>query len=129
MPSPSSPLPHPSPLPSLPLPFPPVTHRAQAGLVFRAIKLNIKLFNWERALDLATQHKQHQDTVLWYRQQFLKNAKLAESITRFMQMNESVSCGPSDPGGGVLGRCLRKSAVRVFSGALSRVLHAPAPVP
>ncbi len=33
---------------------------AQAGLVFRAIKLNIKLFNWERAMDLAVQHKQHQ---------------------------------------------------------------------
>ncbi len=65
----------------------------QAGLVYRAIKMNIKLFNFERALDLATQYKQHQDTVLHYRQQFLKAAKQTETITRFMQMNESVGAG------------------------------------
>jgi intraflagellar transport protein 80 len=35
--------------------------------VFRAIKLNIKLFRWERALALAEQYKQHVETVLWYR--------------------------------------------------------------
>lgn len=63
----------------------------QAGLVYRAIKLNIKLFNFERALDLAVQHKQHQDTVLWYRTQFLRTAKQQETIARFMQMSESVS--------------------------------------
>lgn len=39
----------------------------QAGLVYRAIKMNIKLFRWDRALDLAQQYKQHVDTVLWYR--------------------------------------------------------------
>lgn len=39
----------------------------QAGLVYRAIKLNVKLFRWDRALDLAQQYKQHIDTVLWYR--------------------------------------------------------------
>ncbi len=65
----------------------------QAGLVYRAIKMNIKLFNFERALDLATQYKQHQDTVLHYRQQFLKTAKQTETITRFIQMNESVGAG------------------------------------
>lgn len=40
----------------------------QAGLVYRAIKANIKLFRWDRALDLAQQYKQHVETVLWYRQ-------------------------------------------------------------
>jgi len=40
----------------------------QEGFTFRAIKLNIKLFRWDRALELAQQHKQHVDTVLWYRQ-------------------------------------------------------------
>lgn len=39
----------------------------QAGLVYRAIKMNIKLFRWDRALDLAQQYNQHVDTVLWYR--------------------------------------------------------------
>ncbi len=45
-----------------------VLSSGQAGLVYRAIKLNIKLFRWDRALDLAEQHNQHVDTVLWYRQ-------------------------------------------------------------
>lgn len=44
----------------------------QAGLVYRAIKLNIKLFRWERALALAQQHRQHVDTVLWYRQRWVR---------------------------------------------------------
>ena len=38
----------------------------QAGMFYRAIKLNIKLFNWSRALELAVQHKTHVDTVLGY---------------------------------------------------------------
>jgi len=35
----------------------------QAGLVYRAIKMNIKLFNWDRALELAVSYKTHVDTV------------------------------------------------------------------
>lgn len=66
----------------------------QAGLVYRAIKLNIRLFNWERAMDLALQYKQHGDTVLFYRAQFLRAAQLQETIPRFMQMNESVVVDP-----------------------------------
>ncbi|KAG2494842.1 hypothetical protein HYH03_007082 [Edaphochlamys debaryana] len=62
----------------------------QAGLIYRAIKLNIKLFNFERAYDLATQHKQHQDTVLYYRQSFLRGAKQQETNPRFMQANDSI---------------------------------------
>ncbi|EFJ41230.1 intraflagellar transport protein IFT80 [Volvox carteri f. nagariensis] len=77
----------------------------QAGLVYRAIKLNIKLFNFERALDLAVQYKQHQDTVLWYRAQFLRAAKQQETVPRFMQMNESVRkpWRRGMPGGGAQG--------------------------
>lgn len=29
--------------------------------------MNIKLFRWERALDIAVQHKTHVDTVVAYR--------------------------------------------------------------
>ena len=36
----------------------------QAALYYRAIKLNLRLFNWSRALELAVQHKTHVDTVL-----------------------------------------------------------------
>ena len=40
----------------------------QAKLYYRAIKMNIKLFRWERALDLAVKHKTHIDTVVGFRQ-------------------------------------------------------------
>lgn len=40
----------------------------QAGLIYRAVKLHVRLHNWQRALDLAVKHKQHLDTVLMYRQ-------------------------------------------------------------
>lgn len=39
----------------------------QAKLFYRAIKLNIKLYRWEKALDLALQNKTHVDTVVGYR--------------------------------------------------------------
>jgi intraflagellar transport protein 80 len=42
--------------------------RMQAGLVYRAVKLHVRLHNWQRALDVAVKHKQHLDTVLMYRQ-------------------------------------------------------------
>lgn len=42
----------------------------QAGLVYRAVKLHVRLHNWQRALDLAVKHKQHLDTVLMYRQRY-----------------------------------------------------------
>lgn len=40
----------------------------QAKLYYRAIKMNIKLFRWERALDLAAKYKTHIDTVVGFRQ-------------------------------------------------------------
>ncbi|GFH28239.1 WD_REPEATS_REGION domain-containing protein [Haematococcus lacustris] len=52
----------------------------QAGLTYRAIKLNIKLFRWERALALAQQYKQHTDTVLWYRQRIPQFQELFEQV-------------------------------------------------
>jgi len=39
----------------------------QAGLLYRAIKLWIRLHKWQRALQLAHKHQQHVDTVLMYR--------------------------------------------------------------
>lgn len=66
----------------------------QAGLIYRAIKLNIKLFNWERALDLAQQYKQHTETVLWYRQRFLVAARAEESIKRFSDLLDQLG-GPN----------------------------------
>jgi len=56
-----------------------------AGLHYRAIKLNIKLFNWERALDLALRHNVHVDTVLGYRQRYLKSFTKEETSPIFLQ--------------------------------------------
>ncbi|KAF5830134.1 hypothetical protein DUNSADRAFT_15000 [Dunaliella salina] len=63
----------------------------QAGLTYRAIKLNIKLFRWDRALDLAQQYNQHIDTVLWYRQRYLSCANGEESNERFIELNDKVA--------------------------------------
>jgi intraflagellar transport protein 80 len=46
----------------------------QAGLVHRAIKLHVRLHNWQRALDLARKHQQHVDTVLMYRRRCVGTA-------------------------------------------------------
>jgi len=42
-----------------------------ARLYYRAIKLNIKLYRWERAIDIAINNKTHVDTVIAYRKRFL----------------------------------------------------------
>jgi intraflagellar transport protein 80 len=38
-----------------------------ARLFYRAIKLNVKLYRWDRALDIAISNKTHVDTVIAYR--------------------------------------------------------------
>jgi intraflagellar transport protein 80 len=43
----------------------------QAGLVYKAIKLHVRLHNWQRALGLARKHQQHVDTVLMHRRRWV----------------------------------------------------------
>ncbi|PVD18640.1 hypothetical protein C0Q70_21190 [Pomacea canaliculata] len=62
----------------------------QAGLVFRAIMLNIQLYNWDRALELAVKHKTHVDTVLAFRQRHLSRMDTRETNKRFLQHQEGV---------------------------------------
>mmetsp|Transcript_39397 Transcript_39397/g.47784 ORF Transcript_39397/g.47784 Transcript_39397/m.47784 type:complete len:763 (-) Transcript_39397:804-3092(-) len=57
----------------------------QAGLTYRAIKMNIRLFNWDRALELAVNYRTHVDTVLLFRSKYLEAAKRPESNKRFLQ--------------------------------------------
>eukprot|EP00803_Ostreobium_quekettii_P011498 evm.model.scf_932.3 EVM.evm.TU.scf_932.3 scf_932:41511-43103(+) len=66
----------------------------QAGLIYRAIKLHIKLFNWERALQLALDQKAHLHTVLWYRRRHLASIGQQETSPLFLQ-HEAVEL-PSD---------------------------------
>ena len=38
-----------------------------ARLFYRAIKMNIKMYKWERALMIAVENRTHVDTVVAYR--------------------------------------------------------------
>lgn len=62
--------------------------QARPPLLYRAIDLNIRLFRWGRALELAVKHKKHVDTVLGYRQKFLQQANKTETEKRFLQYAE-----------------------------------------
>ncbi|XP_024390089.1 uncharacterized protein [Physcomitrium patens] len=63
----------------------------QAGLTYRAISLNIRLFNWDRALELALSYKKtHLDTVLWYRQKYLQKTKHEETKEQFIHFAQQV---------------------------------------
>ncbi|XP_059507047.1 intraflagellar transport protein 80 homolog isoform X2 [Stegostoma tigrinum] len=62
----------------------------QAGLIYQAIQININLFNWDRALELAVKYKTHVDTVLAYRKKFLEDFQKEESSKRFLQYAEGV---------------------------------------
>ncbi|XP_072428822.1 intraflagellar transport protein 80 homolog isoform X1 [Chiloscyllium punctatum] len=62
----------------------------QAGLIYQAIQVNINLFNWDRALELAVKYKTHVDTVLAYRKKFLKDFQKEETSKRFLQYAEGV---------------------------------------
>eukprot|EP00798_Chlamydomonas_sp_ICE-L_P008266 gene8266-1535_t len=69
----------------------------QAGLIYRAIKMNIKMFNWERAMDLAQQYNQHVETVLMYRKRYLDASRSeSEMNPRFKELFEQV--GPLNEG-------------------------------
>ena len=59
--------------------------QASPPLIYRAIKLNLNLFRWGRALDLALKHKQHVETVLAYRQKYLEDFGRDETDQRYLQ--------------------------------------------
>ncbi|KAJ4443900.1 hypothetical protein ANN_05687 [Periplaneta americana] len=64
----------------------------QNGLVFRAIMANLNLHNWNRALELATKHKTHVDTVLLFRKKYLDTFEKPETNEKFLQFKNEVSC-------------------------------------
>ena len=55
----------------------------QAKLYYRAIKMNVKLYKWERALDIALNNKKHIDTVLGYRKKHLEKYGKEENLEKF----------------------------------------------
>ena len=54
----------------------------QGGWIYRAVKMCIRLYQWEKAYDLARQHQQHVDTVLLYRHKYLVSHGAEESIPK-----------------------------------------------
>jgi len=60
----------------------------QAGLFYRAIKVNIRLFNWERALELAKRYEVHIDTVVAYRQKYLQSFGKQETSKNFKECSD-----------------------------------------
>jgi intraflagellar transport protein 80 len=58
----------------------------QAKLYYRAIKMNIKLYKWERALDIAFANKKHVDTVLGYRKRYLEKIQREENMDKFKKL-------------------------------------------
>lgn len=62
----------------------------RAKLYYRAIKMNIKLFKWEQALEIAVKNKTHVDTVLAYRKRYLETQGKEETNTKFAQLEGKV---------------------------------------
>ena len=52
--------------------------------------MNIKLYRWERAIDIAVQNKTHVDTVIAYRQRFLQQYAKEEDIEKFKQYTRDI---------------------------------------
>ncbi|KAI9009520.1 WD40-repeat-containing domain protein [Gaertneriomyces semiglobifer] len=61
-----------------------------ANLIFKAIRMWISLFNWDRALELAVKYKTHVDTVLYFRARYLKSLGKLETNRKFIQYAQSV---------------------------------------
>lgn len=65
--------------------------QATPPLLYRAIKMNIRLFRWARALELAVTHRSHVDTVLGYRAHYLQGLGRTETDPRFLQYAQQVT--------------------------------------
>ena len=63
----------------------------QGNLIYRAIKININLFRWARALNLAITYKTHVDTVLAYRQRYLESVGLQEVNSKFIELSRDTN--------------------------------------
>ena len=62
----------------------------QAGLTYRAIMMNVNLFNWDRALELALAQRTHIDTVLYHRRNFLRLGGRSEGHAKFLQLMQEI---------------------------------------
>ncbi|KAJ3086032.1 Intraflagellar transport protein 80 [Quaeritorhiza haematococci] len=61
-----------------------------ANLVYRALRMWITLFQWERALELAVKYKSHVDMVLHFRNEYLKAMGRKETNKKFIHYAQGV---------------------------------------
>lgn len=62
--------------------------QARPPLTYRAIKIFVRLFRWNKALEIAirTGKSEYTDIVIWYRVQYLFNLKLQENNPSFKKL-------------------------------------------
>lgn len=58
----------------------------QAGLIYRCIDMNTRLFKWERALEVAKDRKTHVDTVLGRRKQYMEQISQKETLPEYKEL-------------------------------------------
>ena len=63
----------------------------QGNLIYRAIKININLYRWDRALNLALTYGTHVDTVLAYRTKYLEKVGLQEVNSKFVELSRETT--------------------------------------
>jgi len=63
----------------------------QSGLIFRAIMLNLKLYRWDRALELSVKYQVHLDTVIGYRQRYIEQFDKKETNAKYQKYASEVS--------------------------------------
>lgn len=52
--------------------------------------MNIKLYKWERALQIAVENRTHVDTVIAYRKRYLEAMKREENHPMFIQYGQDL---------------------------------------
>ena len=65
--------------------------QATPPLIYRAIKMNIRLFRWGRALEIAVKNRSHVDTVLGYRRKYLERFEMEERDPKFLQYQDQMN--------------------------------------
>jgi intraflagellar transport protein 80 len=65
-----------------------------ASQVYRAIKMWINLFQWERALELAVKFKTHVDTVVYFRNVYLEEMECKENNKAFIHYGHGLKIDP-----------------------------------
>lgn len=60
----------------------------QGGCVFRAVKMNISLCRWDRALTIAKKYNKFVDVVAAYRTKYIKDMGIKETDKNFIELGE-----------------------------------------